>query len=177
MSAFQSRRSNYMGADGRLGDMTNAVLTEVEAIDPVTKIHYEQTYDTQGRLLLYRNLDTGDELRYTYDDTAKTMTIQSSGNYLKQVYKFDDAHPGDFAFARLIEEERDGIILAFRRVSALAASIIVRPHGLNPDGDYEFSFEDYGLTVVKSGRELADGLSIKIPEAPGSLLIRYRRVR
>ena len=28
------------------------------------------------------------------------------------------------------------------------------------------SFEDYGVTVVKSGRELAAGLTLKIPEAP-----------
>jgi alpha-galactosidase len=74
-------------------------------------------------------------------------------------------------------EERDGIVLAFRRPQASAATIVVRLHGLDPDGDFEVSFEDYGLAPVKSGRELASGLSIKIPEAPGSLLIRYRRVR
>jgi hypothetical protein len=33
------------------------------------------------------------------------------------------------------------------------------------------------VALVKSGRELGEGLSIKIPEAPGSLLIKYRRVR
>ncbi len=49
--------------------------------------------------------------------------------------------------------------------------------GLDPAGDYEVSYEDYGITVMKSGRELAAGLSIKIPEAPGSLLIKYRRLR
>jgi hypothetical protein len=42
---------------------------------------------------------------------------------------------------------------------------------------YEGSYEDYGVAVFKSGRELAEGLTIKIPEAPGSLLITYRRVR
>jgi alpha-galactosidase len=74
-------------------------------------------------------------------------------------------------------EERDGMILAFRRPQAPADSIVVKPHGLEPDGDYELIFEDYGITVIKSGRELAEGLRLKIPEAPASLLIRYRRVR
>jgi len=35
----------------------------------------------------------------------------------------------------------------------------------------------YGISLVKTGRELASGLTLKIPEAPGSLLIRYHRVR
>jgi len=74
-------------------------------------------------------------------------------------------------------EERDGIILAFRRPLALAASITVNFHELDPAGDYEVVYEDYGISVVKSGRELEAGLSIKIPEGPGSLLIKYRRVR
>jgi alpha-galactosidase len=74
-------------------------------------------------------------------------------------------------------EDRDGIVLAFRRHQAPEASITVSLQGLDPAGDYEVSYEDYGITLVKSGRELEAGLSIKIPEAPGSLLIKYRRVR
>ena len=72
---------------------------------------------------------------------------------------------------------RDGIILAFRRPLAMAASIAISPHGLDPAGDYEVTFDDYGISVIKNGKELAGGLSIKIPDAPGSLLIKYRRVR
>jgi alpha-galactosidase len=74
-------------------------------------------------------------------------------------------------------EERDGIVLGFRRQLSTTSSITVNLQGLEPSGDYEVSFEDYGITVMKSGRELAAGLSIKIPEAPGSLLVKYRRVR
>jgi alpha-galactosidase len=74
-------------------------------------------------------------------------------------------------------EERDGIILAFRRPQAAASSITIRLHGLEPDADYEIAYEDYGIAVYKSGRELAPGFNVKIPEAPGSLLIKYRRVR
>jgi len=74
-------------------------------------------------------------------------------------------------------EDKDGIILAFRRPSAPADSLTVQPRGFDPDGDYELSFEDYGIRVVKSGREIGQGLGLKIPEAPASLLVRYRRVR
>lgn len=74
-------------------------------------------------------------------------------------------------------EERDGIVLAFRRPLAAAAATTVALHGLVSDADYETIFEDYGITLPKTGRELMAGLSVKIPEAPGSLLIRYRRIR
>jgi alpha-galactosidase len=74
-------------------------------------------------------------------------------------------------------EERDGIILAFRRPQAATATITIAPHELTPDADFEVNFEDYGITLFKTGKELVGGLSIKIPEAPGSLLIKYRRVR
>jgi len=74
-------------------------------------------------------------------------------------------------------EERDGIVLAFRRHQADQASITVVLHELEPEADYEVTYEDYGITLFKTGRELASGLSIRIPEAPASLLIKYRRVR
>ncbi len=74
-------------------------------------------------------------------------------------------------------EQRDGLVAAFRRPQAAGSTITVKLKGLEAAGDYELSFEDYGITVAKSGRELAEGLSLKIPEAPGSLVIKYRRLR
>ncbi len=74
-------------------------------------------------------------------------------------------------------EERDGIVLAFRRQQAAASTITVNFHGLDPGADYEVVYDDYGITVFKAGRELAEGFVIKIPEVQGSLLIKYRRVR
>ena len=98
-----------IGADGVAGTADD-LLTFVESYDPVNKIRFQQQYDDQGRVTLYRNLETGDMLRYEFDDAKNQVTITSSGNYFKQVYKFDAAHPGEFAFARLVEEERDGIM-------------------------------------------------------------------
>ena len=74
-------------------------------------------------------------------------------------------------------DQADGIVLAFRRPQAAAASINVQLHDVNPGANYEVIFDDYGITIQKGGRELAARLAIKIPEAPGSLLIKYRRLR
>jgi hypothetical protein len=103
-----------------------------------------------------------------------------------RAYLYGDYYPltayatGDDAWAAFQwdrPEERDGIVLAFRRPLASEASIAAKLRGLDPGADYEVSFEDYGVTVVKSGKELAEGLTLKIPEAPASLLVKYRRVR
>ncbi|MCX6561027.1 MAG: alpha-galactosidase [Candidatus Aminicenantes bacterium] len=112
------------------------------------------------------------------DDIAEFRALRPY--FLADYYPLTEYSTGDEAWAAFQwdrPEERDGIVLAFRRPSAPAASIVVRLRGLDPEGDYEASFEDYGIAVVKTGRELGQGLSVKIPDAPGSLLIRYKRVR
>ncbi|MDD8026854.1 MAG: hypothetical protein PHI34_10085 [Acidobacteriota bacterium] len=72
-------------------------------------------------------------------------------------------------------EHGDGILLAFRRDKAAEAKILAASHGLDPEADYEISYEDYGLTLVKSGSEIMSGIEIKIPDPRGSLLVKYRR--
>jgi alpha-galactosidase len=112
------------------------------------------------------------------DDIAEFRSLRAYlyGDY----YPLTEYSTGDDAWAAFEwnrPEERDGIVLAFRRPMAREASIVVKLCGLEVGADYEVSYEDYGVSLVKSGRELGEGLSIKIPEAPGSLLIKYRRVR
>jgi len=112
------------------------------------------------------------------EDVAEFKSLRSYlfGDYYPLTeYSTSDEAWAAFQWDR--PEERDGIVLAFRRPLAAVSSITVNPQGLDPDADYEVSYEDYGITVFKSGRELAAGISIKIPEAPGSLLIKYRRVK
>jgi alpha-galactosidase len=74
-------------------------------------------------------------------------------------------------------EERDGIVLAFRRPRSVEPAMSLALHGLDPAADYEVNYEDYGIVVVKSGQELMAGLAVRIPEPTASLLIKYRRVR
>ena len=74
-------------------------------------------------------------------------------------------------------EQQDGIVLAFRRPRAVESTKNLVLHSLDPAADYEVSYEDYGLVMVKNGKELLGGIEVKIPEPNGSLLVKYRRVR
>jgi hypothetical protein len=116
--------------------------------------------------------------RGAIEDIAEFRSLRAYlyGDY----YPLTEYSTGDDAWAAFQwdrPEERDGIVLAFRRPMAPKASIVVKLGGLEPGADYEVSYEDYGVALIKSGRELAEGLPLKIPEAPASLLIKYRRVR
>jgi hypothetical protein len=51
--------------------------------------------------------------------------------------------------------------------------IHVRLHGLQKDTIYEVFFEDYGIRVKKNGGELMERVDLSIPQAPGSLMIKY----
>jgi len=113
-----------------------------------------------------------------HEDIAEFKTLRPY--FYGDFYPLTEYSTSDEAWAAFQwnrPEERDGIVLAFRRHQAPQSSIAIVLHELVADGDYEVTFEDYGITLFKSGRELGSELSVKIPEAPGSLLIRYRRVR
>jgi len=130
-----------------------------------------------GAVVMGWELNAGFNTAQALEDIAEFRVLRPYfwGDYypLTEYSTSDDAWA---AFQWDRPEERDGIVLAFRRPQA-GNSIGVRLRGLETDADYEASFEDYGITLIKSGRELMTGLTLKIPEAPGSLLIRYRRVR
>jgi hypothetical protein len=63
-------------------------------------------------------------------------------------------------------EQKDGIVLAFRREKNVDESMQAKLKGLNADSKYELYYEDYGVRAVYSGKELMDGIDIKIPTAP-----------
>jgi alpha-galactosidase len=72
-------------------------------------------------------------------------------------------------------ETDDGIILAFRRNNCGKTSVNVKPDGLKADANYEVNFEDYGIVITKTGKEIMEkGFEVKIPMQPGSLLISYK---
>ncbi len=70
----------------------------------------------------------------------------------------------------------DGIVLAFRRGGANRDSIQVKLSGLDENASYDLFFEDYNLTLRKTGRELMKKLEFAIPQKPSSLMIRYTKV-
>jgi alpha-galactosidase len=73
-------------------------------------------------------------------------------------------------------EQKDGIVLAFRRDRYTDDSMTIKLKGLIADAHYELFYEDNGARVIKSGKELKDGIEIKIFDKPGSLLISYKMI-
>ena len=72
-------------------------------------------------------------------------------------------------------DQREGIILAFRRGGNNEETIHVRLSGLEDNSVYELNYEDYGVIIRKPGRDLMDGFDITIPQKPSSLLISYKQ--
>ena len=73
-------------------------------------------------------------------------------------------------------ENKDGIIIAFRREECSNESIQVVLQGLDYGATYELFYEDYKLRIINSGKELMEGINISIPQKPASLLINYKQV-
>jgi len=74
-------------------------------------------------------------------------------------------------------DKNDGLVIAFRRPSSETQLLHVRLHGLHKDFIYELFFEDYGIRVKKKGGELMEGVDLTIPQAPGSLMIKYEAAK
>jgi alpha-galactosidase len=131
-----------------------------------------------GAVVMGWELTPGFNLNAALEDVAEFRETRDyfTGDY----YPLTPYATGDEAWAAFQwdrPEEGDGIVAAFRRPLAPQSVIEVKLGGLDPAADYEVNYDDYGIMVVKSGRELAAGLALKIPEAPASLLVKYRRLR
>lgn len=71
-------------------------------------------------------------------------------------------------------DQKDGIIVAFRRKNNHNTSIRVILKGLDPGMNYELYNEDSKQKIIENGRALMEGLDITILTNPGSLLISYK---
>jgi alpha-galactosidase len=118
------------------------------------------------------------DLNQAREDIAEFRALRPffTGDYYPLTeYSTEDEAWAAFQWNR--PEQQDGIVLAFRRPKSVESVKSLVLHGLDPGADYEVGYEDYGIVVVKNGKELLGGLDVKIPEPTGSLLIKYRRVR
>lgn len=70
-----------------------------------------------------------------------------------------------------------GILQAFRRDEATDNTYSVALHGIDTAANYELHDFDNGTSTVVSGNELADGLTLTLPEARSSKLLRYRPLK
>ena len=117
------------------------------------KIFYEEVYDDDGRVILFRNLSTGDELRYEYNDEEGTVTIISSLNNTKLTYKYDEENPNNLRLAKLIEEIRDG-----------------QRRTYSEKGDVTSTTDRDGITTFYE-----DGVMVAIIDKDGNILKRFQR--
>jgi alpha-galactosidase len=71
-----------------------------------------------------------------------------------------------------------GYALVFRREKSADASKEIRLKGLDPKATYEVSFEDIPDKRTATGRELTEkGLTVKIADKPGAVIIMYSRAK
>lgn len=68
-----------------------------------------------------------------------------------------------------------GIVVAFRRQNAPDGEYTVRLGGLTPDASYTLVDCDTQAETVRSGRELTEGLTLRLDNPKSSLLIKYRK--
>ena len=71
-------------------------------------------------------------------------------------------------------EQKDGIIIVFRRGESGHESIQTKLYGLSEMATYALFYEDYGVRINKTGKELMNGLELTIPQKMASLLIHYQ---
>jgi len=119
-------------------------------------------------------------------------TVEVSRKYMKQFKELRPFFYGDYypltstrnytsnsvwlAYQLNRPRQKDGIIVAFRRIDNREKSIRIKLSGLDKDAEYELFYEDYEIRSRQKGSELMSGFDITIPIQPASLLIKYRQV-
>ena len=100
-------------------------------------------------------------------------------------YFFEDYYPltgdGDLtghdvwlAYQMHRPSDGSGIVVAFRREESKQDECMVRLGGLDPVREYILTDKDSGLQFLKSGKELSEGLVLRLEKPKSSLLIKYK---
>ena len=117
------------------------------------------------------------EMSRKYIQEFKTLRPYFYGDYYPLTFTRDYTNNNAWIAYQLNRpQEKDGIIIAFRRVDNQETSIRVKPSGLDKDAVYELYYEDFNLRTRQKGSELMNGFDITLPYKPASLLIKYRQV-
>lgn len=72
-------------------------------------------------------------------------------------------------------EKDDGMIMAFRRPNSDDQEIDLYFTGLNERTTYEVKDKDTGEIIIKTGKELSEGMRITLEKAPGSICLVYNK--
>lgn len=66
-----------------------------------------------------------------------------------------------------------GLVMAFRHEESGKTSICVQLRGLDPSVTYQITDEESLETCTRTGKELMEGLTLEIKDAPGAAALRY----
>jgi alpha-galactosidase len=72
-------------------------------------------------------------------------------------------------------EQKDGLVMAFRRPKSPQDNITVQLKGLDGRSTYEVKNQDTGEIMTKTGDELSRGITLTLGEAPGSVCLLYKK--
>ncbi|MCL5945679.1 MAG: alpha-galactosidase [Planctomycetes bacterium] len=114
--------------------------------------------------------------RKAYSECKKIGPLMLFGDYYPLThYSLDDRHWMAWQFNR--PQHGDGCIQAFRRGKCVRRKMIFRLHGLDPSLRYTVTNFDIKGSEIMSGSHLMQrGLTVSIPDQPGSAIVSYRRV-
>jgi len=123
---------------------------------------------------LYADHFSKDLARYVYAEYKKIRPYFQGDFY--PLTEYTTSHRKWMAYQFHRPDLKAGMILVFRRPQCTEVSERIRFHGLSDKARYQLLYEDSGAVSVKSGRELREGIGMKILQKPGSLLITYREM-
>lgn len=124
---------------------------------------------------LYEEKFPKDQARYVLEEYRKIRPFFQGDFYPVTKYSTSERDWIGFQFHRA--DLAAGMVLLFRRPGCAEYSQQIRLQGLDEAAHYALLFEDNAATCVRSGRELQNGLDVRILERPGSLLLTYRRIK
>jgi alpha-galactosidase len=107
---------------------------------------------------------------------------QNRPDWLGDFYPLTEINSQDNVWCAWQFHRRDlsaGYVLFFRRPKSAQSSLTVSLHGLDPAVKYDVTFaESYDVTDRRTtvGADLTK-LHVELPSAPGSMLVRYRRIQ
>lgn len=128
-------------------------------------------------------------LIYNWKITEKGVSILDMQDRLAEYrsvsdYYFEDYYPltgdGDLtghdvwlAYQMHRPSDCSGIVVAFRREESTVDRCVVHLEGLSPEKHYRLADSDSETEMIRTGKELSDGLELVLDTPKSSLLIKY----
>lgn len=152
-----------------------------ETIDQLESTKLTPTvYVTRASLLPVWNVSGSysHNVNLNFDEYRRNRNIWKANNHLltKDFYELSEIHGLDdtskwTVFAYNDPEIEDGIILAFRQETCEQDTYTIKVPFADPTKSYTLKDDDKEEATVVSGKELAEGYTLTLPEPKSSLLI------